>query len=228
MTNESNPYIIYIMSPHPTNAHPLSAEPKEASSHPRKLRIEEMERLLPEVYQEAPKRPITIVLDNIRSMHNVGSLFRTADALRLEQLLLCGITGKPPHVEIHKSALGAEEVVPWHYFEDTLRAVQQLQKTGYEVWALEQAEGSIPLEDFATHANTRTDFHSDTRSETHTALRRKPIAIVLGNEVHGVQQAVIDQCAGAIEIRQYGTKHSMNVSVAGGIVMWVLSELYPL
>lgn len=195
---------------------PKSAEPKATPTRPRKLRIEEMERLLPESYQEAPKRPITILLDNIRSMHNVGSLFRTADALRLERLILCGITGQPPHVEIHKSALGAEEVVPWCYFEDTVQAVQELREAGYEVWALEQAEGSISLEDFATHADARLTTSG------------RPIALVLGNEVQGVQQAVIDQCAGAIEIRQYGTKHSMNVSVAGGIVMWVLSELYPL
>lgn len=212
------------MSADPKSAESSDREQQKTLAHPRKLRIEEMERLLPERYQEVPKRPITIVLDNIRSMHNVGSLFRTADALRLEQLMLCGITGRPPHVEIHKSALGAEEVVPWSYFEETLEAVQLLRKAGYEVWALEQAEGSISLEKFATLA----EAHSVTQSDTHTELPRKSIAIVLGNEVQGVQQAVIDQCAGAIEIPQYGTKHSMNVSVAGGIVMWVLSELYPL
>ena len=178
---------------------------------PRKLRIEEMERLAPKEYQQVTHRPITIVLDNIRSMHNVGSIFRTADALRLEQIILCGITGCPPHVEIHKSALGAEEAVPWHYFDQTTEAIRCLQKRGYQTWALEQAEGSLSLREMQEHLGAPI-----------------PIALVLGNEVEGVQQKVIDLCEGVIELPQYGTKHSMNVSVAGGIAMWALSEAYPL
>lgn len=174
----------------------------------RKLRIEEMGRLTPSEYAHAPKRKIVVVLDNIRSMHNVGSIFRTADALRLEGLYLCGITGRPPHAEIHKSALGAEEVVDWQYFEQTNDAVSHLKDHGYLVWALEQAEHSVLLPDVKEHIDTTT-----------------PIAIVLGNEVEGVQQGVIDACDGVIEIEQYGTKHSMNVSVAAGIVMWYLSQL---
>ncbi len=173
----------------------------------RKLRIEEMGRMSPEEYTQARKRRIVVVLDNIRSMHNVGSVFRTADALRLEALYLCGISGRPPHSEIHKSALGAEEVVEWQYFQKTAEAVRQLKAMGYMVWALEQAEQSVLLPNVG-------QFVGD----------NQPLAIVLGNEVEGVQQEVIDLCDGVIEIEQYGTKHSMNVSVAAGIVMWYLSQ----
>lgn len=161
----------------------------------------------PQEYAQARKRRIVVVLDNIRSMHNVGSVFRTADALRLEGLYLCGISGKPPHAEIHKSALGAEEVVEWHYFKETREAVCQLKAMDYQVWSLEQAEHSVLLPNIG-------ECIGDTQ----------PIAIVLGNEVEGVQQEVIDMSDGVIEIEQYGTKHSMNVSVAAGIVMWYLSQ----
>ncbi|MBR8802136.1 RNA methyltransferase [Porphyromonas levii] len=173
----------------------------------RKLRIEEMGRMSPKEYALARKRRIVVVLDNIRSMHNVGSVFRTADALRLERLYLCGISGVPPHAEIHKSALGAEEVVEWHYFKETKDAVLQLKDEGYMVWSLEQAEHSVLLPNVQEHIGNS-----------------QPIAIVLGNEVEGVQQEVIDLSDGVIEIEQYGTKHSMNVSVAAGIVMWYLSQ----
>lgn len=174
----------------------------------RKLRIEEMWRISPQEYARAGKRPIVVVLDNIRSMHNVGAVFRTADALRLEGLYLCGITGQPPHAEIHKSALGAEEVVDWWYFDRTQEAIKLLRERGYTIWSLEQAEGSVMLPNLKAHLGTS-----------------QPIAIVLGNEVDGVDQEVIDLSDGVVEIEQYGTKHSMNVSVAGGIVMWYLSEL---
>lgn len=174
----------------------------------RKLRIEEMGRISPQEYARAGKRPIVVVLDNIRSMHNVGAVFRTADALRLEGLYLCGITGQPPHAEIHKSALGAEEVVDWWYFERTQEAIKLLRERGYTIWSLEQAEGSVMLPNLKALLGTS-----------------QPIAIVLGNEVDGVDQEVIDLSDGVVEIEQYGTKHSMNVSVAGGIVMWYLSEL---
>ncbi|MDN4753667.1 RNA methyltransferase [Porphyromonadaceae bacterium W3.11] len=178
-------------------------------SRARKLKIEEMERLQPQEYQEIAKRPITVVLDNVRSMHNVGAVFRTADALRLEKIMLCGISGQPPHAEIHKSALGAEEVVPWSYYQNCDEAILQLKANGYQVWALEQAEGSVMLPKLSALLNTH-----------------QPLAIVLGNEVEGVQQSVMDLCDGTVEIKQYGTKHSMNVSVAAGIVLWVVSELY--
>ena len=174
----------------------------------RKLRIEEMGRISPQEYAKAGKRPIVVVLDNIRSMHNVGAIFRTADALRLEGLYLCGITGQPPHSEIHKSALGAEEVVDWWHFDRTQEAIKLLRDKGYTIWSLEQAEGSVKLPNLKEHLG-----------------KSQPIAIVLGNEVDGVDQEVIDLSDGVVEIEQYGTKHSMNVSVAGGIVMWYLSEL---
>ena len=174
----------------------------------RKLRIEEMGRISPQEYAKAGKRPIVVVLDNIRSMHNVGAIFRTADALRLEGLYLCGITGQPPHSEIHKSALGAEEVVDWWHFDRTQEAIKLLRDKGYTIWSLEQAEGSVKLPNLKEHLG-----------------KSQPIAIVRGNEVDGVDQEVIVLSDGVVEIEQYGTKHSMNVSVAGGIVMWYLSEV---
>lgn len=177
----------------------------------RKLQIEEMNRLSAEEYIEAPKRAAVVVLDNVRSMHNVGAIFRTADALRFSKIWLCGITGTPPHAEIHKSALGAEEVVEWDYADQTVTAIQQIKEEGFEVWALEQAEGSIEISDWRNAIDTT-----------------KPIALVLGNEVEGVDQEVIDLCDGVVEIEQYGTKHSINVSVAGGIAMWNISQMVKL
>lgn len=167
--------------------------------------------MTPQQYHSATKRPIVVVLDNVRSMHNVGAIFRTADALRISALYLCGITGQPPHAEIHKSALGAEEVVDWHYAKDTKEVIKELKSQGYAIWSLEQAEGSVLL----PHLGEKL-------------VPEQPIAIVLGNEVEGVQQEVIDLSDGVVEIEQYGTKHSMNVSVAGGIVMWYVSELKPI
>lgn len=172
----------------------------------RKLHITELERLSQQEFQSAVKTPLVIVLDNVRSLHNVGSVFRSSDAFLAEAVYLCGITSVPPHPEIHKTALGAEDSVEWRYFEDTITAVDDLKAKGYIVYAVEQAEGSIPL----------------------NYLRRGDadrIAVVLGHEVKGVQQAVIDRCDGCIEIPQFGTKHSLNVSVAGGIVIWELFKL---
>lgn len=165
-----------------------------------------MQRLTPEAFQDAHKTPIVVILDNVRSMHNVGAVFRTADALCLEGVALCGITATPPQPEIHKTALGAEEVVSWTYYNDAVVAVQQLQAEGYSVWAVEQTENSTFLQDLPSQ------------------LPNKPIALVLGNEVKGVQQSVIDLCDGVIEIPQHGTKHSLNVSVAAGMVLWVVSR----
>ena len=165
----------------------------------RKLTTEELHRLSKADYEQAEKTPIIIVLDNIRSLSNVGAFFRTADAFRIEALYLCGITACPPHREIHKTALGADETVKWRYFETTEAACQAIMKEGYRIFAVEQVEGSVPLQDF--------------RFEPHTAF-------VLGNEVEGVSEAALPYCDGAIELPQEGTKHSLNVAVCAGIVMW--------
>lgn len=169
-----------------------------------KLKIEEMERLSVEEYKKAKKVPLIVILDNIRSMHNVGSIFRTADAFRIEMLCLCGITSVPPSVEIHKTALGAEDSVDWKYFENTLEALDYCKSRGYMLMATEQVEGSIKVGEKLPEA--------------------EGYAIVLGHEVNGVAQEVVDACNCALEIPQYGTKHSLNVSVAAGIVMWWVSE----
>jgi 23S rRNA (guanosine2251-2'-O)-methyltransferase len=167
----------------------------------RKLKVTELNRISVEEFKKAEKLPLVVVLDDVRSMYNVGSVFRTSDAFRVERIFLCGITALPPHAEIHKTALGAEDSVEWQHCDDTLQAVRQLQSEGYEVWAVEQAEGSTMLH----------EFH---------AAPDKRYAVVMGNEVKGVRQDVVDACNGCIEIRQFGTKHSMNVSVTTGIVIW--------
>jgi 23S rRNA (guanosine2251-2'-O)-methyltransferase len=167
----------------------------------RKLKVTELNRISVEEFKKAEKLPLVVVLDDVRSMYNVGSVFRTSDAFRVERIYLCGITALPPHAEIHKTALGAEDSVEWQHCDDTLQAVRQLQSEGYEVWAVEQAEGSTMLH----------EFH---------AAPDKRYAVVMGNEVKGVRQDVVDACNGCIEIRQFGTKHSMNVSVTTGIVIW--------
>ena len=169
----------------------------------RKLSMDELNRLSKEDYEMAEKLPIIIVLDNIRSLSNVGAFFRTADAFRIGALYLCGITACPPHREIHKTALGADETVKWRYFETTEAACQALKAEGYRIYAVEQVEGSIALQDF--------EFG------THTAY-------ILGNEVEGVSEEALPYCEGAIELPQEGTKHSINVSVCAGIVMWKLFE----
>lgn len=175
----------------------------------RKLRITEMDRLTVEEYKESRKTPLVVVLDHIRSLYNVGSVFRTADAFRLQGVCLCGITARPPHPEIHKTALGAEDSVDWQYFERTEDCVQYLKQNGYVVYAIEQCEGSTLLNKIKNEELIN---------------KNKKLAIVLGNEVKGVQQQVVDQCDGCLEIPQYGTKHSMNVSVTAGIVIWELSK----
>lgn len=167
----------------------------------RKLTVEELHRLDAESFRMARKLPLAIVLDNIRSQHNVGSVFRTADAFRVSELLLCGITAVPPSSDIHKTALGAEDAVKWSYWPDTLQAVRHLQAAGYVVLSVEQVEGSSKLDSYRFDENRR-------------------YALVLGNEVKGVSQSVVDASDGALEIAQYGTKHSLNVSVTAGIVMW--------
>lgn len=167
----------------------------------RKLKVTELNRLTPEAFKDSKKIPLVVVLDHVRSLNNVGSVFRTSDAFRVEALYLCGITACPPHAEIHKTALGAEETVRWVYFEDTLRAVENLRETGYIVCAVEQAEGSIMLDKLLLDKD-------------------KKYAVILGNEVKGVQQEVVDNSDLCIEIPQYGTKHSLNVAVTAGLVIW--------
>jgi tRNA G18 (ribose-2'-O)-methylase SpoU len=157
--------------------------------------------LTPGEYQESEKTPLVVVLDQVRSLSNVGSLFRTADAFRVKAVYLCGITASPPHPEIHKTALGAEDTVEWHTCSDTLEAVLELKREAYVLCAVEQAEGSIALDELALDRNRK-------------------YALILGHEVKGVQQAVIDQCDCCIEIPQFGTKHSLNVAVAGGMAIW--------
>ena len=165
----------------------------------RKLTTDELNRISKEEFERAEKTPIIIVLDNIRSLSNVGAFFRTADAFRIEALYLCGITACPPHREIHKTALGADETVQWRYFATTEAACQALKDEGYRIFAVEQIEGSVALQDF--------------KFEPHTAY-------ILGNEVEGVGEEALPYCDGAIELPQEGTKHSLNVSVCAGIVLW--------
>jgi len=164
-----------------------------------------MGRLDVEAFRKAEKMPLTVVLDNVRSFHNVGAVFRTADAYRVEHIVLCGMTAQPPAPEIHKTALGAEEAVDWTYEADTLEAVRRLQDEGYRVFAIEQAHGSTPLQKL---------------DELILPAEGKKYAIVLGHEVKGVQQEVVDAADGCIELPQFGTKHSLNVSVTAGIVIW--------
>ena len=171
----------------------------------RKLKVTEMGRLSLAEYKASEKQPIVVVLDHVRSLYNVGSVFRSSDAFCIEGVVLCGITARPPHSEIHKTALGAEESVEWKYFERTEEALSWLKQQGYTVLAIEQCEGSTMLQDFQRQPGEK-------------------YAVVLGNEVKGVQQQVVDLCDGCLEIPQYGTKHSLNVSVAAGIILWHLSK----
>lgn len=171
----------------------------------RKLRNSELARLSVDEYKATPKTPLVVVLDNIRSCNNIGSVFRTSDALLIEKIYLCGITATPPNTEIHKTALDSEKSVTWKYVEKTEDAVAELQNEGYKVYAVEQVENSIMLPDFNPEQGEKT-------------------AIVFGNEVKGVQQKVVNVCNGSIEIPQFGTKHSFNVSVSAGIVLWDLFQ----
>ncbi len=191
-----------------------------------KLTIPEMHRLTPEAFRDAEKLPFTVVLDNVRSMHNVGAVFRTADAMRLERVVLCGICCCPPNQELHKTALGAEETVPWSYYKDTLEAVHDLHEAGYTVYAVEQAHNSITLEEAVERLTAKRSNRETVYQQSGLTGEAGPdrIAVVLGHEVFGVQQAVINQCDQCIEIPQYGTKHSMNVSVTAGIVMYRLAS----
>ncbi len=167
----------------------------------RKLKNQELNRKSVAEFKASQKMPLTLVLDNVRSLNNIGSVFRTSDAFMIEKIYLCGITACPPHKDIHKTALGATENVHWEYSKSTLEVVEKLLAKGTAVWAIEQTEGALSLEQF--------------KPEPHVSY-----AFVLGNEVHGVGQEVVDACGQALEIPQFGTKHSLNISVATGVVVW--------
>jgi tRNA G18 (ribose-2'-O)-methylase SpoU len=171
----------------------------------RKLSMDELGRKSVADFKMANKKPIVVVMDNIRSMHNVGSVFRTSDGFLIDGICLCGFTPQPPHRDIHKTALGATETVDWVYYENTVEAVNELKAKGYKVYAIEQTEGSISLEQFK-QLNPEANTH--------------PMAFVFGNEVDGVDLEVIAICEGVIEIPQWGMKHSLNISVAAAIVLW--------
>ena len=161
---------------------------------------EELGRLDKTAFKASDKKPIAVVLDNVRSLHNVGSVFRTCDAFLIHEILLCGVTGQPPHSEMEKTALGATETVDWKYFSKTSDAVEYLKENGWKIYAVEQTKNSVLLQDFV--------------------ITKEKVAFVFGNEVYGVDQEVIDQCDGVIEIPQAGTKHSLNIAVSAGIVLW--------
>ncbi|MCI6802018.1 MAG: RNA methyltransferase [Prevotellaceae bacterium] len=201
----------------------------------RKLKITEMGRMNAEEFKASEKMPLIVVLDDVRSMYNVGSVFRTADAFRVEAIYLCGITAQPPHPEIHKTALGAEDTVAWQYFPTALDAVHALKQQGYTVYSIEQCEGSTPLQTLQTlpspslqggggiSANENTNEQSN-YSLPAGRVRGGSFALILGNEVKGVHQEVVDASDGCIEIPQYGTKHSLNVSTTAGIVIWEFAK----
>jgi hypothetical protein len=167
----------------------------------RKLRTIEINRLSIEEFREAPKLPLVVVLDNVRSLYNIGSIFRSCDAFRVKSVYLCGITATPPNAEIHKTALGGEDSVEWKYFEKTEDVIQQLRQEDYFIYSIEQVENSTRLQNLSLDAT-------------------KTYAVVFGNEVKGVSQNVVDLSNDCLEIPQFGTKHSLNVSVAAGIVIW--------
>ena len=172
-----------------------------------KLKVTEMGRMTPQEFKQSQKTPLAVVLDHVRSLYNVGSIFRTADAMRLSEVILCGITATPPNTEIHKTALGAEDTVDWKYFTTTAEAIQYLRTQGYTIIAIEQCKDSIKLQDFKPH-------------------KEEKYAIILGTEVKGVHQEIVDMSDTCIEIPQFGTKHSMNVSVTAGMVIWDLVKSY--
>ena len=177
--------------------------------HFRKLKNSELNRLSEVAYKQAPKTPLILVLDNVRSLHNVGSVFRTADAFRLEKIYLCGITATPPHKDIHKTALGATQTVSWEYAQDTMLLLQDLKKAGHNIVAIEQTENATALQDYKPIPKQTTVF-------------------VYGNEVKGVQSAAINLCNEVVEIPQIGSKHSLNIAVSVGVTVWdFYSKLLP-
>ena len=199
----------------------------------RKLRTIEMNRLTVEQFKEAEKLPLIVVLDDVRSLYNVGSVFRSCDAFRVEAVYLCGITATPPNAEIHKTALGGEDSVDWEYFKTTEEAVEKLKKKGYFVYSIEQVEGSTKLQNLAeAHLelnvqHSALDAQHSTLNIQHSSLPQG-YAVIFGNEVKGVKQNIVDMSDGCLEIPQFGTKHSLNVSVTAGIVVWEFAKLLKL
>lgn len=167
----------------------------------RKLKLDELNRATVSEFKDQEKLPVAVVLDNVRSMHNIGSIFRTSDGFAVEQIALCGITAQPPHREIEKTALGATQSIDWKYYENTLDAVAEMRAAGYKIIAIEQAEDSIMLNTFTPSAQEK-------------------YALIFGNEVNGVADEVMQQIDACIEIPQFGTKHSFNIVVSAGIVLW--------
>ena len=193
----------------------------------RKLRTIEMNRLTVEEFKEAEKLPLVVVLDDVRSLYNVGSVFRSCDAFRVEAVYLCGITATPPNAEIHKTALGGEDSVDWEYFKTTEEAVEKLKEKGYFVYSIEQVEGSTKLQNLS-EAHSKLIQTSLESGEQENSSLSSGYAVIFGNEVKGVKQNIVDMSDGCLEIPQFGTKHSLNVSVTAGIVVWEFAKLLKL
>lgn len=189
-----------MFPPFPLPLATMNEESVSAKGVRHKLLVEELGRLSPEAALASPKVPVAVVLDNVRSLYNVGSILRTADAAGIVEVCLCGITGRPPSAEIHKTALGAEDTVRWRYYASTLECLASLRRRGFRIWAVEQVVGSLKL--------------------GACALGSEPLALVFGHEVKGVAQAVVDAADACLELPQHGAKHSLNVSVAAGIALW--------
>ena len=193
----------------------------------RKLRTIEMNRLTLEEFKEAEKLPLIVVLDDVRSLYNVGSVFRSCDAFRVEAVYLCGITATPPNAEIHKTALGGEDSVDWEYFKTTEEAVEKLKQKGYFVYSIEQVEGSTKLQNLPEAHEELFNKENESEKQENSSLP-KGYAVIFGNEVKGVKQNIVDMSDGCLEIPQFGTKHSLNVSVTAGIVVWEFAKLLKL
>ena len=211
----------------------------------KKLTTDEMNRLAVDEFRASEKLPLTVVLDNVRSLNNIGSIFRTSDAFRVEHIALCGITATPPHREIHKTALGAEESVAWSYYEDTAECVRALKAQGYRIYAVEQVDDSIKLGCDTLLSQPHAAASSPNLGEQPVSLSggssSSPklgevdvqrtdggVCIIFGNEIEGVQESLLPLCDGCLEIPQYGTKHSLNVSCAAAIVIWELFKILKL
>ena len=193
----------------------------------RKLRTIELNRLTLEAFKEAEKLPLIVVLDDVRSLYNVGSVFRSCDAFRVEAVYLCGITATPPNTEIHKTALGGEDSVDWEYFKTTEEAVEKLKQKGYFVYSIEQVEGSTKLQNLPEAHEELFKQEKESEKQENSSLP-KGYAVIFGNEVKGVKQNIVDMSDGCLEIPQFGTKHSLNVSVTAGIVVWEFAKLLKL
>lgn len=211
----------------------------------KKLTTDEMNRLTVDEFRASEKLPLTVVLDNVRSLNNIGSIFRTSDAFRVEHIALCGITATPPHREIHKTALGAEESVAWSYYEDTAECVRALKAQGYRIYAVEQVDDSIKLgtDTLLSQPRAAASFpnlgeqpvslsggssSSPKLGEVDVQRTDGGVCIIFGNEIEGVQESLLPLCDGCLEIPQYGTKHSLNVSCAAAIVIWELFKILKL